>query len=169
MRYIFTTSPDLFSMAIRGFDSGGVSHVGMESPLVPGEVIDTTWRHGGVKKWPKAQFETMHQRRVVRVIDVALPDEAGALSWLHDQIGKPYDKSAIFGMAILRNWQNDNSWYCFELAMATALKGGFKLDGHYAEIGGRLCREVLRAWSVSGQGAVQAAATYAQAPGPATA
>lgn len=37
-----------------------------------------------------------------------------ALSFAHDQIGKPYDTLAIFAFMIGRNWRDDDAWYCSE-------------------------------------------------------
>lgn len=47
MRLLYVTSNSLPSRIIRGIDGGPASHVGIESPLRPGEVIDATWLHGG--------------------------------------------------------------------------------------------------------------------------
>lgn len=146
----FTTSNRIGSRLIRAFDSGPASHVGIESPLAPGLVIDSTWTHGGVLRWPLAEWMHMDDRSFVRTVDVPLPSEAVALSWAADQIGKPYDKSAIFGMSVLRDWQDSNAWYCSELAIGACLQGGLTLATRQAEIGLRLCLELAHAWSIRG-------------------
>lgn len=51
MRLLYVTSDSLPARIIRGIDGGEASHVGIESPLRPGEVIDSTWLHGGVTDW----------------------------------------------------------------------------------------------------------------------
>jgi len=57
MQLLFTTSDSLSSRLITGFDSGGVSHGGIAFDDVrPGEVLDTTWTHGGVRWWPRADW-----------------------------------------------------------------------------------------------------------------
>ena len=145
MRYIFTRKPgSLIDSAIRGFDSGGVSHVGIESPLVPGVVVHTTLLRG-VHVLPREEFDA--GREIVRICDLPLVDEQAALEWLRAQVGKGYDITAIIGMPLLRNWQDENRWYCFELAMASALRGGYELLSRPTEIGGRLCLELMHAWS----------------------
>ena len=145
MRYIFTRTPNsLVDSAIRGFDSGGVSHVGIESPLVPGDVVHTTLLRG-VHVLPRQEFES--KREIVRVCDLPLLDEQANLEWLREQVGKGYDIMAVIGMPLLRDWQDEDRWYCFELAMASALRGGYELLSRHSEIGGRLCLELMHAWS----------------------
>lgn len=41
------------------------------------------------------------------------------------QIGKPYDKGAIAGLALDRDWHNPNQWFCSELAAAALEAGAF--------------------------------------------
>lgn len=41
-----------------------------------------------------------------------------AYMWATTQIGKPYDFSAVTGIALDRNWRNDSRWFCSELIAA---------------------------------------------------
>ncbi len=45
--------------------------------------------------------------------------------FIHAQIGKPYDKTAIIGFAAGRNWREDDSWFCSELAAAGLEQCGY--------------------------------------------
>src|SRR6478672_10407102 len=36
----------------------------------------------------------------------------------YEQIGKPYDFSAILGIAFRRDWREDDAWFCSELVAA---------------------------------------------------
>lgn len=149
MRFLYTTSDSLSSKLITGFDSGGVSHGGLEFPdHRPGMVLDSTFMHGGVHWWPRAEWEVMHGRRLTHNIDLRVPNEARAFSFAAEQEGKPYDISAIFGMSILRDWQDPAKWYCFELQIAVALAGGMQLAGSASEIGGRLSLFTAHAWAL---------------------
>ena len=148
MRLLYVTSNSLPSRIIRGIDGGPASHVGIESPLRPGTVIDATFLHGGVRTWPASVWADLDEHRLVREIDVPLPSEAAALKWAFDQVGKPYDWSALAGMAILRDWQDDRRWYCSELAIAACLAGGMSLAGKRGELGVRLSMEIAHAWSL---------------------
>lgn len=60
---------------------------------------------------------------VIEVIDIPLPD---AVRFLNAQMGKPYDWTALFGMVMQRDWQEDDSWFCSELVEATLAAGGRK-------------------------------------------
>lgn len=44
--------------------------------------------------------------------------------WCKTQIGKPYDYSAIFGMAADRDWHDESKWFCSELPLVGAEKMG---------------------------------------------
>ena len=148
MRLLYVTSNSLPSRIIRGIDGGPASHVGIESPLRPGGVIDATWLHGGVTIGQRDDWLQMDGRRLVLELDVPLPGEAAAMSWAVDQLGKPYDTSALLGMAILRDWQDDRRWYCSELAIAACLAGGMSLAGKRGELGVRLSMEIAHAWAL---------------------
>lgn len=50
----------------------------------------------------------------------------GALDFLTEQLGKPYDWSGVFGIWAHRNWQEDDSWSCAELVAAVAAAGGYQ-------------------------------------------
>jgi len=41
-----------------------------------------------------------------------------AYAWARTQAGKPYDLSAILGIAFDRNWRDENRWFCSELVAA---------------------------------------------------
>jgi hypothetical protein len=44
--------------------------------------------------------------------------QAAFHGFLRQQLGKPYDKTAIVGFIVNRNWREDDSWYCSELITA---------------------------------------------------
>jgi hypothetical protein len=57
---------------------------------------------------------------------VEAPD--AVLAYAHSQIGKPYDFTAIAGRLLgKRNWQADDSWYCFELIERSFYNGGLPI------------------------------------------
>lgn len=58
------------------------------------------------------------QRKRTRYMFLDYPCMKEAFRWAQTQIGKPYDYSAIFGMALHRNWKALDSWYCSELVTA---------------------------------------------------
>jgi uncharacterized protein YycO len=40
------------------------------------------------------------------------------------QVGKPYDYSAIFGIALHRDWHDESKWFCSELVAVAAERAG---------------------------------------------
>jgi uncharacterized protein YycO len=50
---------------------------------------------------------------------------AEALKWALTQIGKPYDWTAIYGMAFRRDWHEDSKWFCSEF-----VEGAFDAAGY---------------------------------------
>lgn len=52
-----------------------------------------------------------------RILKVTIPaaDTTPYYEFLHQQLGKPYDKRAILGFAAGRNWRNPDGWFCSEL------------------------------------------------------
>ena len=47
-----------------------------------------------------------------------------ALRFLEAQVGKPYDWTAIVGMLLRRDWQEDDSWFCSELVATASVVAG---------------------------------------------
>ncbi len=52
------------------------------------------------------------------------PIEAAFYAFLDEQVGKPYAKIAIAGLALDRDWRDPNHWFCSELFMAAAEASG---------------------------------------------
>jgi uncharacterized protein YycO len=50
---------------------------------------------------------------------------AKALHWALGQIHKPYDWTAIYGMAVHRDWHDESRWFCSEL-----IEGAFDAAGY---------------------------------------
>ena len=50
--------------------------------------------------------------------------ESRYYGFLSRQIGKPYDKTAIWGFALGRDWRERDSWICSELQAAAAEYAG---------------------------------------------
>lgn len=62
-----------------------------------------------------------------RMQRVAIPtlDPTFYYAFLYQQVGKPYDKRAIFGFAAGRNWRNPDGWFCSELVTNALEVQGF--------------------------------------------
>jgi hypothetical protein len=53
-----------------------------------------------------------------RISLMATPDqERRFYDFLAAQVGKPYDKMAVIGLGIGRDWRNPDKWFCSELSV----------------------------------------------------
>lgn len=108
MQVIFCASRKIGAMAIRAVTWSKWSHVA----IVDGdEVIEATWPHVRVR--PLADLLTSQSRHAV--VDLPCRSPAAAIAAARSQIGKPYDLSALFGLLMHRDWQEDDRWFCSEL------------------------------------------------------
>ena len=88
------------------------SHVAIHDEGI-GVVFDTTFAHGGCRAWPEADFRLRYPDREERELVVDNPPAARA--WLLNQLGKPYDWSAIAGFVFRRDdWNKPDAWFCSE-------------------------------------------------------
>jgi hypothetical protein len=112
----------LGSALIAWFGGGEYSHVDYAMP-------DGTWlgarndHIGGVP--PGVQIRPADYIRPVRQLTLALQttpeQDRDHYAFLYSQIGKPYDRWAIFGFIFGRNWQDPGDWICSELQCAAAM------------------------------------------------
>jgi hypothetical protein len=58
-------------------------------------------------------------------LSMTADQERAYYSFLYAQTGKPYDKKAIWGFILGRNWREDDSWICSELVAAGLEKCGY--------------------------------------------
>ena len=63
---------------------------------------------------------------VVDRIHYSVPDAEAGLDWLAAQCGKRYDWRAALGLSLTpyRDWAEDDSWYCYELAAGALRAAG---------------------------------------------
>lgn len=81
-------------------------------------VYDSTFIHGGVKKWSEKEFFANNPIFELRPADVPPERVPESRNWLENQLGKPYDWTALLGFISRRKWQEDDSWFCSELSEA---------------------------------------------------
>lgn len=84
-------------------------------------VIDATFTHGGVRQRLLADVLAASSHWALRTFDV--PDPEAAYAFARAQLGKPYDKSGVLGLALHRDWQEDDAWWCSEIAEAFLAAG----------------------------------------------
>lgn len=105
---------DLGSDLIAWFGhTAAVSHV---DAVLPNGTLLGARMDGGV------QIRAADYEKFTTSIGIVLPatdeQEVAFLGFLHAQIGKPYDHTAIMAFAADRNWQDPDSWFCSELQAA---------------------------------------------------
>jgi uncharacterized protein YycO len=63
---------------------------------------------------------------VVGRVKYSVPDADAGLNWLVSQCGKPYDWRGALGLGLTpyRDWAEDDTWYCYELAAGALRAAG---------------------------------------------
>jgi hypothetical protein len=111
----FSKGKGLASELIEWYGHGPFSHV---DSVEPDEHLTGARLDDGVR----TRDADYLQGEEVGCTYVHLPSDpdvsAKFYDFIHAQIGKPYDKTAILGFAADRNWREDDSWFCSELAAA---------------------------------------------------
>jgi uncharacterized protein YycO len=120
MKVIYCANHTLSSWLIRLVTWSRWSHAAVQ--IDDETIIDATFKHGGVHARPLSALAGYRQE----VVEYTLPDEDKAQDWLRRQIGKPYDWSALLGIFLHRNWQEDDKWFCSELTECALAAGGLQ-------------------------------------------
>jgi uncharacterized protein YycO len=119
MKLQFVCGDDLTSDAVAWFSAGHFSHV--DTLLDDGRLLGARSDFVGGKP-PGVQIRppnySTFTRRTVFTLAATPAQESAYLGFLHEQLGKPYDKSAIWGFIFNRDWREPDSWICSELQAA---------------------------------------------------
>lgn len=106
---LFSTTGSPFSALIRATTWSRWSHVA----LIDGDsVIEAAALHG-VRRIPAAQAVAAARRAAV--VDMSCCDPQAVIAAAAEQIGKPYDWTAVLGLGLRRDWQEPDAWFCSEL------------------------------------------------------
>lgn len=115
----FCEGSGLESAMIKWFGHGKFSHVDCVLPegTLLGARSDTIQGIApGVRIRPKGYIHG----EVLEVVKVACSDdqEAEFYRFLHEQIGKPYNKMGIFAFVFATDWTTEGAYFCSELIAA---------------------------------------------------
>ena len=110
-KVIYARNTDLSSFAIRLFTWSKWHHVGAVMP--DGKTVIESRFHGGVVTTDIDDFKSRYKE--YRVAYLPVLDRRDHFSFLRSQLGKNYDKTAIISLALRRDWQETDSWFCSEL------------------------------------------------------
>jgi uncharacterized protein YycO len=120
LRFIEGTGP--ISRAIEFWTWSSWSHVDV---MTPDGWLGARFV-GGVQVRPW-DYVTTYGKSEIRGISLDPDVEARIMSYLYDQVGKPYDFGAIAGMMVRRDWKNESKWFCSELVIASFAVNGVDL------------------------------------------
>lgn len=85
---------------------------------VSGMVYDSTLTQRGVRMHAVGEFLRKYPKHEIRDIPMAPDAQPVGRRWLLDQLGKPYDWTALLSWVVRRDWQEPDSWFCSELTEA---------------------------------------------------
>jgi uncharacterized protein YycO len=106
---LFSAANNPLSVMIRTLTWSTYSHVA----LVDGDtVIEATTAHG-VRR--AALSDALRSAATRALVQIPCADPQAVLAAATSQLGKPYDYSAILGIGLHRDWQEDDKWFCSEL------------------------------------------------------
>ena len=116
----FSSTNELASRAIRFLTWSWASHVDFVLP--DGKLFGALGVEGGGGVRFHSLREPKYYTRIER-FEVVAPDEV--LEYALSQAGKPYDWAGIFGyVARNRRWEDEDKWFCSELAAWAFQKAG---------------------------------------------
>lgn len=122
----FASNASLGSRLIEWYDHGKYSHV--DTVMSDGMLLGA--RDDVVGAAPAGvQIRPADYVRGYALLRVTLPcPDAIANAYydfVHEQLGKSYDETAIKAFVTGRNWAEDDSWFCSELCAAGLEKSGY--------------------------------------------
>ena len=121
MRVLLCTSNAPGAVFIRWMTHSDWSHAALVSD--DGWAIEATWPE--VRKCRVEEIMAKHTRHIL--VDLYCKAPVRAWKAAEEQVGKPYDMTALFGWLSGRNWQEDDQWFCSELVAWVFEQGGSPL------------------------------------------
>jgi hypothetical protein len=119
----FVTGSDITSTLIRfGERDGWATHV--EAVLSDGSLLGAHL-DGGVQIRPAGYDKATVSRELIISAPVAITTETIFYDFLHAQVGKPYDLTAIAAIELGRDWRKPDHWICSELIAAALEACGY--------------------------------------------
>jgi len=121
----FVRQKGIASSAIAWFSQGNFSHVDAVLPsgrLLGARNDNALGIPSGVQIRPEGYADWA--LRVRFTIPTTQEQANKFYTFLREQIGKPYDRSAIWGFVTGRNWRAQDSWICSELQAAALEHAG---------------------------------------------
>jgi hypothetical protein len=119
----FVCEDNIASQTIAWFSQGQFSHVDAVLPngdLLGARSDSVGGQPPGVRIRPPGYVQ--FSRKAVMTLPCSDEQQKQFYAFLNDQLGKPYDSTAIWGFVVNRDWREDDSWICSELECAAGEK-----------------------------------------------
>jgi uncharacterized protein YycO len=118
IQLLFSRTHSIPSAAVRLITASPWSHVDIVTR--EGTLIGAL-AHGGVREYSLLRRLDESSEFQVRIIG---GDWDKAVAYARSQIGKGYDWRGLLGIELGRHWQDDDKWFCSELAARAAIVAG---------------------------------------------
>jgi len=124
----FTTSGSFFSWAIRRRTWGKFSHVQIITRITEqGKIEVVSADSNGV--WCRdAREEELEYFAVLTCPEITEEQRKNVLEFCFSQIGKPYDFVGLASFLLYKELQDDDRWFCSELAYIAYKQAGIRLQ-----------------------------------------
>lgn len=118
IQLLFSTTRHPFSGLIRAATWSRWSHVA----LVAGPHVIEAVALGGVRQVSRGY--ALQRASEHCLVDLPAHNAQAIIDAARSQIGKPYDWTAVAGLGLHRDWQEDDAWFCSELVAWAADQAG---------------------------------------------
>lgn len=118
IKLLFSTTHYPFSALIRATTWSRWSHVA----LIDGDQVIEAVALEGVRQGSLSG--ALSGAREYEVVELPCSDPCTVINAARSQLGKPYDWTAIAGLSLHRDWQEEDSWFCSELVAWAAAQAG---------------------------------------------
>jgi uncharacterized protein YycO len=96
------------------------SHVAIQ---INEHIYEATFKNG-VSRTTFNEFTSRYSDREMEILHPDRPGERAAKEWLDKQVGKGYDFTGLVAVPLLRDWQDENKWFCSELIARALIEAG---------------------------------------------
>lgn len=121
-KFLFYRGTGIIGRAIRWQTRSDFGHVAIKAPS--GAVYEALHPQG-VVCWPNGRPDECLATHLT--LDVSEDRAERMEKWLRAQVGKPYDRRAIFRFVSRGTYWSNDRWFCSELAFDCALQNGLEL------------------------------------------
>ena len=144
MKLIFTHTSGFVPALIRLWEDSYWNHVAI---ITPDDkfVVEAQW---GVGVSKRSLCEVKRDCLDYIVYEFDTESDVAGINWAYTQLGLPYDYLAIIAYPFNRDWQDETSWYCCELALRAAQMAGQTVTTEQSRYGLKFCEDMAYKWAL---------------------